>query len=188
VTAHQSAGPSAVDAAESAVVTLVMRGMLHELANLATALDGVGNALKFDGADAVDRAQQDLTRTTDRVFALHGHLRSLLPDHTRAEPLDPRQIAAEVAALLAWHVERPCTITLEESTVEPILAEPWKVRRQLLTACDAAVDADGVLRFSLRVRDGSVEAVSTMGDVFWSAPTLAAARRLERAGNTAGNA
>lgn len=183
MTANQSAGSSAGDAAESAVVTLVMRGMLHELANLATALDGVSNALRFDGAEAGERAQQDLARTTDRVFALHAHLRSLLPDHARAEPTDPRQIAAEVASLLAWHVERPCTITLEDSTVEPILAEPWKVRRQLLAACDAAVDRDGALRFSLRVRDGSVEAVSMMGTVFWSTPTLSTARRLERAGN-----
>lgn len=181
--AGQSAGSSASDAEESAVVTLVMRGMLHELANLATALDGVGNALRFDGADAVERAQQDLSRTTDRVFALHTHLRSLLPDHTRAEPIDPRQIAAEVATLLSWHVERPCMITLEDSAVEPILGEPWKVRRQLLAACDAAVDREGVLRFSLRVRDGSVEAVSTIGAVFWSAPTLATARRLERGGS-----
>lgn len=182
VTASQSGGPNAVQDPDAAVVALVMRGMLHELANLATALDGVGNALRYDGASAIERAQLDLARTTDRVFGLHGHMRALLPDQTRAEPLDPRQIADEVRTLLTWHVERPCRITVDDAVVEPILGEAWRVRRQLLAACDAAVDTEGVLRFSFRVRDGMVEAVDAAGRAFWSAPTLAAARRLERAG------
>jgi len=162
------------------VVTLVMRGLLHELANVATVVDGIRGALEHDGASATGRAREDLTLLTDRIFQLHGDLRALLPDREGRVALDPRAIAAEVIRLLAWHGERPCSITLDDGTVAPILGEAWQVRRQLLEACDAAAGAAATFRFSFRVVDERIEAVDAAGTAFWSAPTLAAARSSER--------
>ena len=161
-------------------VTLVMRGLLHELANVATALDGVQSALRFDGAPAVERAAVELGQATDRVFALHTSMRSLLPDREGASALDPRALAAEAGALLAWHVERPATISLDEGPAAPILGEAWRVRRQLLEALDAALGEGTALRFSFRVDGETISAVTADGRALWSSPTLAAARRLER--------
>lgn len=161
-------------------VTLVMRGLLHELANLATAADGVQSTLKYDGADSVPRAQEDLAATADRLFALHADFRSLLPDHEGPAALDPRALGAEVARLLAWHVERPATLMIADDVVPPILVEAWIARRQLLEACDTALGSATTFRFAFRTDGETVSAVSDDGTAFWSAPSLAAARRRER--------
>ena len=165
---------------EEVSVAFVMRGLLHDLANLATALDGVTSALRHDGAPALARAQEDLHRATDRMFALHAQLRSLLPDHAKPEAIDPRAIATEVSALLSWHGLRSCAVTLEEGAVAPILGEPWQVRRQFLGACDSAAGDSGDLHFSFRVVGDTVSAVRDDGVVFWTSSTLAAARLRER--------
>ena len=169
-------------------VTLVIRGLLHELANLATAADGVQSALRHEGANALPRAQEDLAAAADRLFALHADLRSLLPDREGPTALDPRAIAAEVVRLLAWHVERPLEITLDDAVVPPILHTGWIARRQLLEGCDGAAGPATSFRFGFRVDGDDVVAVGADGSVFWTAPTLAAARRREReaAGGTAG--
>ncbi len=166
---------------EEATLSHVMRGLLHDLANLATALDGASAALEHDGAKAVPRVADDLRRTTDRMFALHAQLRSLLPDRGGAEAIDPRAIADEVAALLAWHTTRSCAVLVAPGNAAPILGEPWRVRRQLLGACDFAAGESGDLAFSFRV-DGDVVSAVRDGDgvVFWSSPTLSAARLRER--------
>lgn len=160
---------------------LVMRGLLHDLANSATAADGIANLLRFDGAPAVERAQVELAATTDRLFALHATMRSLIPDLGPEEALDPRELGAEVARLLAWQVEHPCTVTFVSGPTAPILGEAWRVRRQLLGACDAAAAGASTFRFSFRTEGDVVSAVAADGTVFWSAPTLDAARRRERA-------
>ncbi len=169
---------SRADAADT--LTLVMRGLLHELANIATAADGVQSALRHDGAAALPRAQQELASATDRLFAMHADLRSLLPDREGASPLDPRAVGAEVARLLAWHNERPLTVTVDADAVPPILDEAWRARRQLLEAVDSAAGAATTFRFRFRAEGDSVIAESSEGAPFWSAPTLAAARRRER--------
>lgn len=166
-------------AAEGAV-THVMRGLLHELANIATAADGVSTALRHDGSAALPRAGEELAATTDRLFALHADFRSLLPDREGETPLDARAIGGDVARLLAWHNERPLTVTVEGDAVPPILAEAWRARRQLLEAVDSAAGAAGAFRFRFRADGDSVIAASSDGVEFWSAPTLAAARRRER--------
>lgn len=158
-------------------VGFVMRGLLHDFANLTTSLDGLSSMLRHDGASAIARAQEDLQRTTDRMFALHAQLRSLMPEHGKAEAIDPRAIAAEVSALLSWHGGRSCALTLEEGAVVPILGEPWRVRRQFLAACDSAAGDSGDLHFSFLVTDAIVSAVRDDGVVFWTASTLSAARR-----------
>lgn len=157
-------------------VTLVIRGLLHELANLATAAAGIQASLKHDGAGALPRAQEELAATADRLFALHADLRSLLPDHEGPTPLDPRAIGADVARLLSWHAERPATVTIADGRVPPILAEAWLARRQLLEACDAAVGSATVFRVTFRTDGETVTALSDDGIAFWSAPSLAAAR------------
>lgn len=159
---------------------LVMRGLLHELANIATATDGVQSSLRHDGTSALPRAQQDLSAATDRLFAMHADLRSLLPDREGPTPLDPRAIGAEVARLLSWHNERPLTVTVDADAVPPILDEAWRARRQLLEACDSAAGSATAFRFRFRADGDSVIAESSDGVAFWSAPTLAAARRRER--------
>lgn len=168
------------DRAKDGTVTLVMRGLLHELANLATAADGVQSALRHDGPTALPRAQEDLVSAVDRLFALHADLRSLLPDREGPAPLDPRALGADVARLLAWHVERPATVTIAEGSVPPILAEAWLARRQLLEAVDSALGPATTFRFAFRVDGDLVVAVSDDGTAFWSATSLAAARRRER--------
>ncbi len=166
--------------AKEGTVTLVMRGLLHELANLATATDGIQSTLKHDGAASLPRAQEDLAATTDRLFALHADFRSLLPDHGGPTALDARVLGADVARLLSWHVERPATLTIADDVVPPICAESWLARSQLLEACDAALGSATVFRFAFRTDGETVSAVSDDGVVFWSAPTLVAARRRER--------
>lgn len=161
-------------------VTLVMRGLLHELANVATAADGVQSALRHEGAAALERSARELAATTDRLFALHADLRALLPDREGPTPLDARAIGADVARLLAWHVERPLAVTIDDGGVPPILAEPWLARRQLLEAVDSAAGEAEAFRFGFFADGDSITAVSSDGAVFWSAPTLAAARRRER--------
>jgi hypothetical protein len=161
-------------------VTLVMRGLLHELANVATAADGVQSALRHEGAHALPRAQEDLAAAADRLFALHADLRSLLPDREGDTALDPRAIAADVVRLLAVHVERPLVVTLEDGVVPPILHTAWLARRQLLEGCDGAAGPATSFRFGFRVDGDDVVAVAEDGAVFWSAPTLTAARRRER--------
>ncbi len=165
---------------EDRTTALVMRGLLHDLANLVTAVDGISHLLRCDGAAAVERAQAELSVTTDGLFALHATIRSLVPDVGPDEALDPREIGAEVAHLLAWHVEQPRTVTFERGPTAPILGEAWRVRRQLLGACDAAAAGASTFRFSFRTEGGVVSAVTGDGRVFWSAPTLDAARRRER--------
>lgn len=165
---------------EDVSVAFVMRGLLHDLANLATALDGVTSALRYDGASALARVQEDVHRATDRLFALHAQLRSLLPDHGTSEAIDPRMIATEVSALLSWHGLRSCAVTIEEGAAAPILGEPWRVRRQLLAACDSAAGDSGDLHFSFRVAGDTVSAVRDDDVVFWTSLTLAAARLRER--------
>ena len=123
--------------AKDGTVTLVLRGLLHELANLATAADGVQSSLKHDGAASLPRAQKDLAATADRLFALHADFRSLLPDREGPSALDPRALGADVARLLSWQVERSATVTIADDVVPPIFAEAWLARRQLLEACDA---------------------------------------------------
>lgn len=166
--------------ARDRTVTLVMRGLLHELANLATATDGVQSTLKHDGAAALPRAQEDLAATADRLFTLHADFRSLLPDHEGSTALDPRALGADVARLLAWHMERPATVTISDDPVPPILAEAWRARRQLLESCDAALGSATVFRFAFRSDGEMVTAVSDDGTTFWSALSLAAGRRRER--------
>ena len=168
------------DESADGTVTLIIRGLLHELANLATAADGVQTTLRHDGAAALPRALEDLAAAADRLFALHADLRSLLPDREGLTPLDPRAIAADVARLLAWHVDRPATVTFAEGSVPPIIAEAWLARRQLLEACDSLLGSATTFRFAFRADDEVVSAVSDDGTVFWSAPTLAASRRRER--------
>ena len=167
---------------EDRTLSSVTRGLLHDLANLATALDGITAALKHDGAKAIGRAEEDLRRTTDRVFALHAQLRSLMPDHGGAEAIDPRVIATEVAALLCWHTTRSCALLFAPGPTTPILGEPWRVRRHFLAACDSAAGASGDLTFAFRVEGTTVSAVRDDGFVFWSSPTLVAARLRERTG------
>lgn len=162
--------------AELTTLSHVVRGLLHDLANLVTALEGATTALEHEGAVAVPRAKQDLRLTTDRLFALHTQCRSLLPDRGGAEALDPRAIAAEVAALLALHAVRPCAVHVGSGNAAPILGEPALVRRQLLAACDLAAGKTGDLAFSFRVDGDTVSAVRDDGVVFWTWPTLAAAR------------
>jgi hypothetical protein len=168
--------------AEDGAVTLVMRGLLHELANITTAADGVTSSLRHDGAAALPRAPEDLSAVVDRLFAMHADLRSLLPDREGEMALDPRAVAAEVARLLAWHNERKLAVTVDEDPVPPILDVPWKARRQLLAAVDAAAGDASAFRFSFRAEGDSMIAASSDGVTFWSAPTLAAARRRERDG------
>lgn len=181
MSASEETGDAAVEHRdESRSVSFVMRGLLHDLANLATALDGVSNALKYEGAAAVGRAQVDLEKSTERMFALHAQLRSLLPDHGRPEAIDPREIAREVAVLLARHTARSCAVRVEEGPSAPILGEAWRVRRQLLAACDAAAGDSGDLAFSFRMVGDTVSAARSDGVVFWSAPTLSASRLRER--------
>lgn len=163
-------------------VTLVMRGLLHELANVATAMDGVQASLRHDGPGAVERCTGELAIGTDRLFTVHAELRALLPDHGGATALDPREIAADVIRLLSWHVERPATVVLDEGPVVPIHGEPWVLRAQLLEAADVAMGDASSFRFSFRVEEETVTAVSADGKAFWSAPTLTAARRRERGG------
>lgn len=179
IPSHQAPPPAGPD--EDATLSHVMRGLLHDLANLATALDGASAALEHDGPKAVPRVADDLRRTTDRLFALHAQLRSLLPDRGGPEAIDPRAIAEEVAALLAWHTTRSCAVLIAPGPAAPILGEPWRVRRQLLAACDFAAGASGDLAFSFRVDGDTVSAVRDEdGVVLWSAPTLSAARVRER--------
>ena len=161
-------------------VTLVMRGLFHELANVATAADGVQTALRHEGGAALERSAAELSTITDRLFALHADLRSLLPDHEGPAPLDARAIGADVARLLSWHVERPLTVTIDDGSVPPILVEPWRARRQLLEACDSAAGEATAFRFGFFADGDSITAISSDGRRFWSAPTLAAARRRER--------
>ncbi len=161
-------------------VTRVMRGLLHELANVATVVDGARGSLEHDGAGALDRAREELAEASDRIFALHADLRSLLPDREGRTPLDPRALAADVVRLLAWHVERPLKVTVDEGPVAPVLGEAWALRRQLLSACDSAAGAAAAFRFGLRTAGDVVVAVDAAGAVFWSAPTLAAERARER--------
>lgn len=175
-----SIGPAGGNVTRSDTVTCVMRGLLHELANVATAFDGVTASLRFDGPSAMDRSTAELGLATDRLFTVHAELRSLMPDREGETPLDPRALAADVARLLTWHVDRPATVSLDEGPVAPVLGEPWLLRRQLLEAVDYAMGEATAFRFSFRSGDEAVEAVSSEGAVFWSAPTLAAARRRER--------
>lgn len=167
---------------EDRTLSSVTRGLLHDLANLATALDGITAALKHDGPQAIARAEEDLRRTTVRVFALHAQLRSLMSDHGGAEAIDPRAVASEVAALLRWHATRSCALLLDPGPAAPILGESWRVRRQFLAACDSAAGESGDLRFGFRVEGTTVSSVRDDGFVFWSSPTLTATRALERAG------
>jgi hypothetical protein len=172
-----------VPGGEDRAVALVVRGLLHDLANVATALDGVLQLLathaaadRADGAaDVVPRARADLSRVTDRLFTLHAHLRSLTEDPGAAQALDPRVIAAEVAALLAWHIARPCTVEVAPGDAAPILGESWRVRRALLEACDAEAGPSGALRFAFQVEGDEVRAVREDGRPFWSAPQRASA-------------
>ena len=166
--------------AKEGTVSLVMRGLLHELANLATATGGVQSTLKHDGAASLPRAQEDLAATADRLFALHADFRSLLPDHEGLAALDPRALGADVARLLAWHVDRPATLTVADDAVPPILAEAWVARRQLLEACDTALGSATAFRIAFRSDGETVTAVSDDGTAFWSVPSLAAVRRRER--------
>ncbi len=164
----------------SDTVTCVMRGLLHELANVATAFDGVTASLRYDGPSAIDRSTAELGLATDRLFTVHAELRSLMPDREGETALDPRALASDVARLLSWHVERPATVSLDEGPVAPILGEAWVLRRELLEAVDYAMGEGTALRFAFRAEGDTIAAVSSDGATFWSAPTLAAARRRER--------
>ena len=167
---------------EDDCVVMVMRGLLHELANVATVLDGVRSTLDSDEAAPTLRPKEDLAAATERIFRLHGELRSLLPDHEGPTALDPRAIAGDVARLMAWHVERPCLVAIEEGPVVPILGEAWRLRRQLLAACDSAAAGAAAFRLTLRVAGEEMVVAGADGTVLWAAPTLAAARGRERGG------
>jgi hypothetical protein len=175
----QGGNVTAPGAADDAV-TQVMRGLLHELANIATAADGVQSSLRHAGAAALPRAGEELAATVDRLFALHAELRSLLPDREGEMALDPRATGAEVARLLAWHNERRLAVTVGADPVPPILDAPWRARRQLLAAVDAAAGPAEAFRFGFRSEGDAVVAVSAAGRAFWSAPSLESARRRER--------
>lgn len=151
----------------------VLRGLLHELANIATALDGTVSAVRTALGPAADRGIADLASVTDRVFELHARMRSLLPEAGRDEALDPRTIAAEVAALLQWHADHPCRVTFDASDVAPVRGELYELRVQLLAACDQAAAGAGELHVRLRVANGKVEAViDDASGPIWSAPLL----------------
>lgn len=167
---------------ENETATCVMRGLLHELANIATVLDGVRAALEPEGGAPSLRPREDLDRATERLFELHAQLRSLLPDREGESALDPRAIASDVARLLAWHADRPCEVAVEEASVAPVLGVAWRLRRQLLAACDSASGGAAALRLTLRVVGDALVAEDASGRAIWSAPTLAAARGRPRAG------